>query len=66
MKMAKRWRKPRPEPPKYYWWDTDCCWPCKNRNGCSGCKHLKQYIAEGKQRNKKSVKDNIKQIIDFN
>ena len=39
-------RKPRPSPPYYYWWDTDNCWNCPDRNGCAGCKRLKRYIAE--------------------
>lgn len=61
----KKWRKPRPQPPRYYWADTDCCWPCDHRNGCSGCKFLKQYIAEGKGRNKRKTKDSNKYYIDF-
>lgn len=56
--MSKKIRKMRPEPPKYYYWDTDNCWFCKNRNGCSGCKVLKQYIAEHKKRNRKQFFDN--------
>ena len=56
--MSKKIRKMRPEPPKYYYYDTDNCWFCKNRNGCSGCKVLKQYIAEHKKRNKKHFFDN--------
>ena len=39
-------RKKRPEPPKHFYFDTDNCWFCKNRKGCSGCKVLKTYIAE--------------------
>ena len=50
--MSKKLRKPRPQPPKYYWYDTDNCWRCKNKNTCSGCKFLKRYIAEGKHRKK--------------
>ena len=42
--MRNKRRKPRPQPPKYYWWDTDNCWCCKNRNGCSGCRFLVKYI----------------------
>lgn len=46
-------RKARPQPPRYYWLDTDNCWPCKNRNNCNGCKVLKNYITEkGKKRDK--------------
>ena len=42
--MTIKRRKPRPEPPRYYWLDTDNCYCCKNRNGCSGCKFLKEYV----------------------
>lgn len=43
--MSKAIRKPRPSVPKYYWWDTDNCWGCRNRLGCNGCKILKAYVA---------------------
>lgn len=43
-------RKPRPEPPKDFFLDTDNCWFCKNRNGCGGCKFLKQYVHERDKR----------------
>ena len=44
--MAKiKYRKKRPQPPKYYWSDTDNCWACKDRNNCNGCKFLKRYVA---------------------
>ena len=57
-------RKPRPQPPKYYWYDTDGCWCCKNRNGCAGCKFLKRYIAEGKGRNKRKIVRDEKRFLD--
>ena len=41
-----KYRKARPQPPKYYWSDTDYCWFCKNKNNCNGCKVLKKYIKE--------------------
>jgi len=44
--MAKGRRKPRPQPPRWYWWDNDNCWWCNNRRGCSGCKVLKRYNKE--------------------
>ena len=48
-----KYRKARPQPPKYFWLDADNCWFCKNRNNCNGCKVLKKYIKEkGKKRNK--------------
>ena len=47
----KRKRKPKPAPPKWYFYDTDNCWDCNNRNGCGGCKRLK--IFRRKYRDKK-------------
>lgn len=43
--MGKAKRKQRPEPPKYFDYVTDNCYKCKYRNGCGGCKILKEYIA---------------------
>ena len=37
-------RKRRPQPPKWFDYDTDNCYKCKNRNGCGGCKFLKRYV----------------------
>ena len=51
--MKKKFRKPRPSPPPWYWWDNDNCWWCKNRNNCSGCKKLKQVQAKENERNRK-------------
>ena len=51
--MSKSKRKQRPQPPKYFWTDTDNCWFCKNRNNCGGCKVLKDYN-KIKKRSKKS------------
>ena len=50
-----KYRKARPQPPKYFWLDADNCWFCegKNRNGCNGCKVLKKCVKEkGKKRDK--------------
>ena len=47
----------RPQPPWYFYSDTDNCYRCKNRNGCGGCKFLKKYIAT-KQKNMKSPYSN--------
>ena len=46
-------RKPKPEPPKWFFYDNDNCWFCDNRNGCSSCKKLK--IFRRKLRDKKST-----------
>ena len=46
-------RKPRPQPPHWYWLDSDNCWQCKNRNGCGGCKFLKGVVyAQSRRRDK--------------
>ena len=54
-----KYRKARPQPPRYYWWDTDCCWACKDRNNCNGCKRLKQYIANTRH-NRRAEKQKLK------
>lgn len=41
--MGKANRKPRPSPPKWFWYDVDGCWFCKNRNNCNQCKILKKF-----------------------
>ena len=46
-------RKKRPQPPKYFYWDTDNCWFCSRKNACGGCRFLKKYIAEHKPKEKK-------------
>lgn len=44
--MKDKKRKQRPQPPKWFYFDTDNCYMCKNRNGCGGCRFLKKYINE--------------------
>ena len=44
--MKQKKIKQRPQTPRDFWLDTDCCWACKNRNGCGGCKFLKNYNKE--------------------
>ena len=42
--MKKKFRKPRPSPPKWFFPDSDNCWDCKyNWVGCTGCKRLKRF-----------------------
>lgn len=50
MKCKKR--KERPQPPKWYWIDSDNCYACKNRNNCNGCKRLKELSYEIKNKKK--------------
>lgn len=48
----KKFRKPKPSPPHWYWWDSDNCWDCNNRNNCGGkgCKRLKEIKAKENER----------------
>lgn len=58
--MTKRRRKPRPEPPHWFWSDKDNCWDCnRNWNGCSSCKRLK--IFRRNYRSKKGGQDDGKE-----
>ena len=51
-----KYRKARPQPPRYYWLDADGCYFCKNKNNCNGCKVLKKYVKEkGKKRDKYAI-----------
>lgn len=50
-------RKVRPQPPRYAWWDLDGCWFCKNRNACGGCKVMKRYVADQKEKVKRKEKN---------
>lgn len=48
--MGKAKRKPRPQPPKWFWIDSDNCWDCKCRNNCNQCKRLKTQRVKEKQK----------------
>ena len=50
--MKNKYRKARPQPPWWYWPDSDGCYACKNRNNCNGCKRLKRVTAEQKKKQK--------------
>ena len=52
--MTSKRRKPVPQPPRWYWWQNDSCWWCRNRSNCGNCKVLKGAVAE--QRSKKRTK----------
>jgi hypothetical protein len=53
--MKYKKRKPRPQPPPWFFMDNDNCWFCRNRNRCGGCKVLKRAVNEqkGKRKEKK-------------
>jgi len=57
--MGKPQRKPRPSPPRWYWWDSDNCWACKNRNNCNQCKTLKKLSVEVRKRRERIEKNRI-------
>lgn len=50
--MKNKYRKARPQPPWWYWPDSDGCYACKNRNNCNGCKRLKRVNVEQKKKTK--------------
>ena len=61
--MGKALHKPKPSPPRWFFWDNDNCWFCKfrrNQKGCGNCKILKELAAE--QRKKKDKVDFQKKI----
>lgn len=52
--MGKAKRKPRPQPPRWYWLDVDGCWDCNHPNNCNQCKKLKrQKVYEREKRGRK-------------
>lgn len=60
--MGKARRKPRPQPPKWFWLDTDGCWFCKNRNNCNGCRNLKHQQALERERRERKEKRKLRNI----
>ena len=44
--MGKAKRKPRPDIPRWAWYDRDGCWFCKNRNNCNQCKANRMFAKE--------------------
>ena len=60
--MKNKRRKMRPQPPWYFYPDTDNCYCCKNRNGCGGCKFLKKYIATKQKKYEKPTQQLLTRI----
>lgn len=61
-----KFRKPTPQPPNYYWLDSDGCWDCNcNHNGCRNCKRLKEQKVYDRDRRERKEKQNLKKQIDF-
>ena len=61
--MGKAKRKPRPQPPRWYWADCDNCWDCNHRNNCNQCKRLKQQQAYEREKRERKTMKNIKKGI---
>lgn len=60
--MGKPFRKPRPSPPHWHWWDSDGCWWCQNRNNCNQCKTLKRVQAEQQAKQKRKEKQHLHEL----
>lgn len=58
--MSKQfYRKPKPSPPRWFYWDNDNCWFCKlNHQTCGGCKKLKKF-----QKKKYESRNESKRIL---
>ena len=61
--MGKAKRKPRPQPPRWYWADCDNCWDCNHPNNCNQCKRLKQQRAYEREKRERKTMKNIKKSI---
>lgn len=57
--MKIKYRKKKPSSPKWMASDTDNCWRCKRKSGCSNCKFLKQYIKENQTLSRRLQKQQI-------
>lgn len=59
MSKKKIFRKPTPQPPRWYWLDSDGCWDCNcDHRGCHGCKRLKGVNKnEREKRNRKEKRE---------
>lgn len=54
----KKYRKPRPQPPNWFWPDSDNCWDCKyNYTKCNSCKRLKIFRKEYRDKNQRRKND---------
>ena len=57
--MSKASRKPRPSVPHWWWFDSDGCWFCKNRNNCNSCKVISKFK---KNKQKKIEKERYEDV----
>ena len=61
----KKFRKPHPSPPHWYWWDSDCCWDCSNRNNCGNCKRLKEVRDIERDRRARKEREILKRFCGY-
>lgn len=60
MSKKKIFRKPNPQPPRWFWWDTDNCWDCNcDHRGCHGCKRLKEMRKIERDKRERKEKQKI-------
>lgn len=54
--MSKKiFRKPKPSPPHWFFWDNDNYWDCNcNHRGCNNCKRLKKFKKKKYESRKRS------------
>lgn len=63
MSKKRKYRKQTPQPPYYWLLDSDGCWDCNcNRNGCGGCKRLKEQRDYERQRRDRKAKQNLRKL----
>lgn len=57
MSKKKIMRKPTPQPPKWYWWNSDGCWDCNRGHvGCHNCPRLKEIKSQELKKRKREDK----------
>lgn len=60
MSKKKIFRKPSPQPPNWFWWDTDNCWDCNcDHKGCRNCKRLKEMRKIERDKRERKEKQKI-------
>ena len=58
-----KFRKATPQPPHYYWLNSDGCWDCNcNRHGCRNCKRLKEQRDIERKSRKRKQKNDLRKI----
>ena len=61
--MGKAFRKPVPQPPRWYWVDNDNCYCCKNRNNCGNCRSLKKFHAQELEKRKREENKKLRMSV---